>query len=83
MATTKRITITLSDEEFEKLALLARDTLRTPSDEARHLLQGILFGDGLSARVRILEEKLRQLQPTQCACTSLDGCELCKMEKAQ
>ena len=65
----KRIMLALSDEEFGKLALLARDTLRTPHEQARHLLQGILFGDGvvsvlddLTKRVEALEEaqKLRE-----------------------
>ena len=62
----KRIMLTLSDEEFGKLALLARDTLRTPHEQARHLLQGILFGDGvvsvlddLTKRVAVLEEAQR------------------------
>ena len=62
----KRIMLTLSDEEFGKLALLARDTLRTPHEQARFLLQGILFGDGvvsviddLTKRVAVLEEAQR------------------------
>ena len=61
----KRIMLTLSDEEFGKLALLARAALRTPNEQARFLLQGILFGDGvvsviddLTKRVAALEEKV-------------------------
>ncbi len=58
----KRIMLTLSDEEFGKLALLARDTLRTPNEQARHLLQGILFGDGVVSAIDDLTKRVEALE---------------------
>lgn len=40
-----RLTITMTEQEFERLYQAGRRELRQPRDQARHILRRVLFGE--------------------------------------